>query len=194
MPPHPIPPLPAEIAGAATPEAAAARLGAWLGLAGPAPAEATRRALADPRFALALAGARNLPGMRDALLAGALAVPPAAAAPPRGAARTAAKAAGAVLKWGMDGLRPAAPWVIERRLAACAACPNQAPAPETLVYRGARVVAGKDARICTLCGCLTNTKAAISTELCPGRDPADPARSRWGEPWTPPEEHPEGPW
>jgi hypothetical protein len=183
--------LPAEIADAASPEEAAARLGAWLGLAGPAPADATRRALDEPRFAQALAGARNLPEMRDALLAGTLAVP--APRPPSGA-RAVAKAAGAVLKWGMEGLRPTAPWVLERRLAACAACPNQAPAPETLVYRGARVVVGKDARICTLCGCLTNTKAAISTELCPDRDPADPTRSRWGEPWVPLEEHPEGPW
>ena len=192
--------MPAEIAGAASPEEAAARLGAWLGLAGPAPTAATRRALDDPRFALALAGSRNLPEMRDALIAGTLAVPPEApppspALPPaRPALRAVAKAAGAVLKWGMDGLRPAAPWVIERRLAACAACPNQAPAPKTLVYRGIQVVAGKDARICTLCGCLTNTKAAISTELCPDRDPTAPSLSRWGEPWTPPEDHPAGPW
>ena len=190
--------LPAEIADAASPEEASARLGAWLGLAGPAPAAATRRALAEPRFALALAGARNLPEMRDALLNGTLAVPPAApprapATPPSGP-RAVAKAAGAVLKWGMEGLKPSAPWVIERRLAACAACPNQAPAPDTLVYRGAQVVVGKDARICTVCGCLTNTKAAIATELCPDRDPVDPARSRWGDPWVPPQQHPEGPW
>jgi hypothetical protein len=102
------------------------------------------------------------------------------------AAKLAAQAAGTVLKWGMEGLRQSDPWVIERRLAACAACEYRAPAPDTLVYRGAKVLAGKDSEICTICHCLLNTKAAISTEHCPEKDPDDPALSRWGEPWVTP--------
>lgn len=182
-----------EVASAATIEEAAARLGALLELEGPAPLAATRRALADPDFARALVGVRKLPAVRDRLLVGGVRAGPASGtAPP--AALSAIHAAGAVLKWGMEGLRPARPWVIERRLAACNACEFQAAAPDTLVYRGAKVVVGKDAKICTVCTCLTNTKAALSTERCPRRDPRDPERSRWGEPWVDPSEHPDGPW
>ncbi|WP_340108941.1 hypothetical protein [Pikeienuella sp. HZG-20] len=192
-----------EVAAAATIEEAAARLGALLELDGSAPLPATRRALRDPDFARALIGVRKLPAIRDRLLAGEVQVSaaPTSAAPtsanaprPPSAAQSVVHAAGAVLKWGMEGMRPAKPWVIERRLAACNACEFQADAPDTLIYRGAKVVVGKDAKICTVCACLTNTKAAISTERCPKRDPEHPELSRWGEPWTDPAEHPDGPW
>ena len=178
-----------EVASAATIEEAAARLGALLEMDGPAPIPATRRALEDPDFARALVGMRKLPAVRDRLLAGKF-----RAAAPASATGSVLKAAGAVLKWGMEGLRPAKPWVIERRLAACNACEFQAEAPDTLVYRGAKVAVGKDAKICTICNCLTNTKAAISTESCPEPDPERPELSRWGEVWTDPAGHPDGPW
>lgn len=181
--------LPETIRDAESPAEAEARLGALLGLPGPAPAAATARARADPRFARALLGLRRLPDLRDRLLAdpGNAAYDPAAPATaprpaPPAAPALAAKAAGAVLKWGMAGFEHPAPWVIERRLAACAACPHRVPAPPTLVWRGISRATGKDARICALCHCLVNTKAAIASETCPDRDPADPARSRWGEP------------
>lgn len=173
---------------------AAERLGRELGLEGPAPAVATRRALADSDFARALRAVRKMPELRDQMLAApetarirsveAARSVPASVPPPPSSAKLAAKAAGAVLKWGMDGLKPAQPWVIERRLAACAACEFQVPAPDTLVYRGTKVVAGKDAKICVRCHCLTNTKAAISTENCPEKDPQNPSFSRWQEPWV----------
>lgn len=184
--------LPDEIVNAPSLAEAAERLGAHLGLDGPAPQDATRRALDDPGYAKALLGLRKLPDLRDRLLAQPAAHRLADDAP--SSLGLAAKAAGSVLKWGMEGLRPAEPWVIERRLAACNSCEFQAPAPDRLVYRGVEVATGKDARICTACHCLTNTKAAISTELCPEMDPDNPGLSRWGEPWVPPEEHPKGPW
>ena len=184
------PTLPDEVTRAATIAEASERLGALIGLAGPAPEPATRRALAEPLFARALMATRKMPALRDRFLASAAAE----AKGTPGAAALAAKAAGATLKWGMAGLKPAEPWVIERRLAACAACEFQAPAPDTLVYRGARVATGPDAKICTVCHCLTNTKAALSTERCPKQDPEDATRSRWGEPWVDPADHPEGPW
>ena len=180
--------LPPEVTEAPTIEEAARHLGAALLLEGPAPIGATRRALGDPQFAKVLVATRKMPLVRDKLLS-----EPETAPVPSGGT-LARKAAGSVLKWGMAGMKPAAPWVIERRLAACVACEHQTPAPNTLVYRGAKVAVGKDAMICTLCHCLTNTKAAISTEHCPGQDPDDPGLSRWGEPWVPPEDHPEGPW
>ena len=111
--------LPDDIRAAATPEEAARRLGAALGLGGPAPIPATERALADPLFARALWATRKLPAMRDRMLADpTTAKVGAAPSETPSAAKLAGKAAGAVLKWGMDGLRHAEPWVIERRLAA----------------------------------------------------------------------------
>lgn len=183
-----------EIAHAPSIDEAARRLGERLNLGGPAPIAATRRAVNEPLFARALLATRKLPGIRDRLLAAPHASRVGGASQPPSSGEVAAKAAGSVLKWGMAGLRPAEPWVIERRLAACNGCEHQAPAPDTLIYRGVRVAVDKDAKICTLCHCLTNTKAAISTERCPDPDPADPTRSRWGETWVPPEQHQQGPW
>jgi hypothetical protein len=185
-------PLPDDVLDAGSVEDAAARLGEHLGLDGAAPLAATRRALDDPLYARALWSSRKLPELRSQLVAAAVAEAERARPPSSGV--LAAKAAGSVLKWGMEGLRHAEPWRIQRRLAACARCEFRAPAPNTLIYRGAKVVAGKDAKICTACHCLINTKAALATERCPERDPSDPSVSRWGEPWVPPEEHPEGPW
>jgi len=184
--------LPAHFHASASVEEAAETLGKVLGLDGAAPADAARKALDDPLFARALWAARKFPDLRDRLLQQPAAMRVNAAAP--SSAATVKKAVGGLLKWGMEGLKPAPPWVIERRLAACNSCTFQAPAPETLVYRGAKVVVGKDARICTSCNCLTNTKAAISTERCPERDPENPELSRWGEPWVDPKDHPQGPW
>lgn len=184
--------LPSDIHEAESLEIAASKLGAALGLDAAAPEAATRKALDDALYARALWASRNVPTLRDHLLGQPEATRMNASAPSTGA--LVKQAVGSVLKWGMEGLKPAEPWVIERRLKSCNACPFQAPAPDTLIYRGAKVVVGKDSKICTSCHCLTNTKAAISTEHCPERDPGDPALSRWGEPWLPPEEHPKGPW
>jgi hypothetical protein len=192
--------LPDDIRTAPSEEVAAQRLGTLLGLAKPAPLAATRRALKDPLFARALITARKIPAVRDQLL---IAPDTARIAPasgldtphtPSSSARIVAKAASATLKWGMEGLRHAEPWVIERRLAACNDCEFQDDAPDTLVYRGAKVVVGKDAKICKRCHCLTNTKAALSTEHCPERDTKNPALSRWGEPWVDPKELSGWPW
>jgi hypothetical protein len=195
--------LPDDIRNAASLEEAAARLGALLGLDHPVPLPAARRALADAPFARALLTSRKLAAIRDQMLAAPETVriapssEPRARAPfsaPSPSARILAKAAGTVLKWGMAGLSHAEPWVIERRLAACNGCEFQADAPDTLLYRGVQVVVGKDARICTRCRCLTNTKAALATEHCPERDPANPELSRWGAPWVDPETLSGWPW
>lgn len=180
--------LPAEIVDADTLEEAALRLGILLELPTAAPLAATRRALDQPEYARGLVASRKIPTLRDRLLAAA------DPAPVPSSAGLIGKAASSVLKWGMDGLRPAEPWVIQKRLAACQRCEFLAPAPDSLVYRGAKVAVGPNARICTSCHCLVNTKAAISTEKCPEPAPGDPAQSRWGEPWVAPSEHPEGPW
>ncbi|MEM8629765.1 MAG: hypothetical protein AAGF74_00880 [Pseudomonadota bacterium] len=168
----------------------AAQLGRDLGLDGPIPVQAAQRALLDPDYVRAVLAVRFIPRLRDQFLNNPetarvrgkadRSIP---ADPKRSSAAIATKAAGAVLKWGMDGLEVAQPWVIERRLAACNACEFNAPAPDSLLYRGAKVVVGQDAKICTKCDCLTNTKAAISSENCPEKDPKDPTMSKWQEPW-----------
>lgn len=186
-----------DLRAAASLEDAAARLGDALGLDGPAPLAATRRALADAQFATAVFALRNMAPQRDQMLAAphsARITGQGRASAPPSSAQVLAKAAGAVLKWGMEGLQHAQPWVIERRLAACNSCEHQAPAPDRLIYRGAKVVVGQDAKICTLCHCLTNSKAALASEHCPARDARDPAQSRWGEPWVDPSEHPTWLW
>jgi hypothetical protein len=197
--------LPDGIHNAPSPEVAAERLGVLLGLDAPAPLAATRLALEDRLFARALLATRMLPEVRDQLLAtpgtahiaghpdiGGTQAPTSTHSP--SSIQLTTKAASAVLKWGMDGLRHAKPWAIERRLRACNACDFQVEAPDTLVYRGAKVVVGKNAKICTQCHCLINTKAALATEHCPEQDPTDTTQSRWGEPWLAPEHHPTGPW
>lgn len=176
------PVLPKEVVEASSIEEAARRLGTAIDLPGSAPLAATRRALSDPFYARALMATRKFPAIRDRFLS----EPVTTSGETPSAAALASKAAGGVLKWGMEGLRPAEPWIIRRRLAACGTCEFQAPAPNTLIYRGARIAVGEGATICRSCHCLINTKAALSTERCPERDPADPSRSRWGEPWIGP--------
>ena len=183
------PALPSDIRSADSLELAAEKLGHFLGLPDAAPLEATRRALDEPRYALALMASRKMPEVRNRLLETGL--------PAGGGTSGAAvvgKAARGILKWGADGLRMAEPWVIQKRLAACEACELNVPAPDTLVYRGARVAVGPGARICDSCKCLIKTKVALSTEHCPERDRDDAEMSRWGEPFVAPEEHPAGPW
>ncbi len=176
--------LPQEILEAPTLEDAARLFGILLELDTAAPVAATQRAINDPRYARALIGTRKLPHIRNKLLSETKPTTP----------QLIRKASESVLKWGMEGMKPATPWVIERRLAACNACDHQVPAPETLIYRGAKVAVGKDAKICEACDCLTNTKAAIETERCPVRDPDNPELSKWGEHWVSPKDHPKGPW
>ena len=190
--------LSAAITTATSLEEAATNLGAELGLTGPAPLAATKRALDEPLYARALLGLRKNPTLRDQFLSSPgtakISAPTEASQATPSAMALAKKATASVLKWGMDGLKPAAPWVIARRLEACNSCEFQKPAPDTLVYRGAKVVVGKDAKICASCDCLTNTKAAISTERCPEKNVNNPRLSRWDEIWVTPKDHPEGPW
>jgi len=191
--------LPATVTQAATLEDAAKALGEILELGGPAPEQATQRAIDNPVYAKALLAARKMPQVRNQLLIApetvSIATPDEKTAPRESSnLKAASKAAKAMLKWGAEGLRHSEPWVIERRLAACKACPHQEDAPDTLVYRGAKVVVGKDAKICAKCDCLTNTKAAMATEHCPEKDPENNDLSRWQEPWIDVSEDAKWPW
>lgn len=192
--------LPDNVRNAKTLSEAARLLGSYLELSGPAPEDATQRALDNPLYARALVTLRKMPELRDQVLQSAESLrvhgqpTEAAQSLAKKEKSVAAQAAGALLKWGMAGLEHAKPWQIETRLAACKTCSFLTDAPDDLIYRGAKVFVGKDAKICSSCRCLVNTKAALATEHCPERDPDDPNLSRWGEPYVLPEDHPKGPW
>lgn len=192
--------LPGAVTDATTLPEAAAALGDLLGLEKSAPLDATQRALDDRLYARALLSARNIPQLRQQLLMAPDTINIAPAAGEKRPATTssnlklAAKAAAAALKWGAEGLKHAEPWVIERRLAACNSCEFQADAPDTLMYRGVKVAVGKDAKICTQCECLTNTKAALATEHCPEKSTENPDLSRWQEPWLDTDKLSKWPW
>lgn len=192
--------LPEDVSQAPSLEIAAERLGQILGLKQPAPLNATQRALDNPLYARALLTARKMPAVRQQLLVApeTVNITPLAGIeskpPPASSLQIIAKSAAAVLKWGADGLKHAEPWVIERRLSACGRCEFQTDAPDTLIYRGAKVVVGKDAKICEQCACLTNTKAALAIEHCPEKDLANPELSRWQEPWVDTDKLSKWPW
>jgi len=170
--------------------AAAEELGRFLGLGEPANAAATARALADPKFARALAGTSKLPDLVQRLLHDPRneAFLTVHADQSDGVSQTlvlAGRAAGALASWTKDGLKRAGPDVIARRLDACGSCAFRAPAPDTMAFRAVRKVMGPDIEICSICSCVIRAKAAIPGETCPTQDPEDPGLSLWGEPWKP---------
>ncbi|MDS9469149.1 hypothetical protein RGQ15_16425 [Paracoccus sp. MBLB3053] len=179
--------LPDEITNSTSIERAAERLRELLHFEGSLPLAAVKKAIENERYATALMAMRKNPELLERLLA---------SAEPRNepSVGPATNAAKSILKWGMKGLEVAKPWIISKRLAACKTCPFEEPAPDGLSYRGAKLVVGQAARVCSVCGCLTNTKAAMAHEKCPEKDPANPDTSRWGEPWVAPDSKPRWPW
>lgn len=174
---------------AATFGEACEELGKLLELGGPAPAAPTARALADLKFATYLAATRKFPEWRDRLMNDPMNErfdPPTderiSEHAPASVAELFRKSAVALTKWGATGFQTVEPWILEHRRRACLSCEHLSNAPNTVAYQVAAVVAGDDKRICDLCGCLYAQKSAIPTERCPAADPADPTRSRWGDP------------
>jgi hypothetical protein len=173
-------------------------VGHALGLDRPVPGGVLRRAMVDSEFAHRLLVSRGSPGFLAALidepknqayeLPG---FPPdrldrtdgtvPGEATPRSNGELARRAAKALIGWGRAGFTQVDDQTYERRLDACRACPHLVQPPQKLVYRiGGR--GAEDPRICDLCGCVVTRKARLPREQCPGADPADPARTRWGEP------------
>ena len=174
------------------------RLGELINLDGPASASITRRAMADERFAFYLMFTKDSPELLKQLLEdprnrdfdGAPGDAPPAQATVRGADQgslaLAGKAVKALYNWGKAGFEAADEETIERRWAACRACAFMTDPPETMMYQGVKLLAGRGTKICGSCGCLINKKVAIPTERCPEQDPDDPTRSRWGDVWSAP--------
>ena len=174
------------------------RLGVALELDGPVPEEVFRRAIDDPPFAEDLLTCRGAPGFLQALfeapatrayarVAAGDGDAAAGAASEAGNRELVARAADAFVRWGRAGFSTVDETVLARREAACLACPHLRE-PTTTVQR---LVPGREAdrlgartgrRVCDLCGCTTSRKIRLPTESCPGRDPEDASRTRWGDP------------
>lgn len=182
-----------------------AELGRLLGLAGPVPDAVLRRALAEQVFVYHLFASAGRPEMLErffqapATLAYAEPTTSPAASPAEQASAPTAGQAGqadqgnldlartatkALAKWATSGFRRADPQVYERRLAACLGCDQLAEPPRSVLAKIAAPGAGDraDGMVCGACGCFVTRKAGLATESCPLPDPADPARTRWGDP------------
>jgi hypothetical protein len=166
-----------------------AEFGEQLGLADPVPGAVLRRAMVDKAFAHRLLVSRGSPAFLAALIEdpvnrryeivdAASAAAHDASTP--GNAELARRAATAVMTWGKAGFTHVGDDVFEARLAACEACPQLRDPPDRLAYK-IRARRNADMRVCGLCGCVVARKARMATETCPGADPADPSRNRWGQ-------------
>lgn len=166
-----------------------------VGLPGPLPAAALRRAMVEDRYCFALLAFRgNQARLRELVThpdnrAYELAedtpppTPPAPPPPNRSTAGLAAEAGKALNRWAASGFRTVDSETYTRRLAACAACPELVDPPVRWLYKVA-VVGADDDRVCGACGCVAARKARLVTEGCPRRDPERIGLSRWGEPST----------
>jgi hypothetical protein len=93
--------------------------------------------------------------------------------PPRqprrfGRAELAARAAGALVRWGKTGFAFVDDDVLRRRHAACSACPELTEREGT--------------RTCGLCGCRIEWKVRLTSESCPAPHDRLPGLTRWSEP------------
>lgn len=173
------------------------RLGAFLGLATPAPASVVRRAIVDTRFCRYLLTSRGRPGTLKVLFAdpanqqyaeapapdpeAAAAPAPARPATERSSFSLVMKAGAAVAKWGASGFARVDDATFEARFGACQRCDQLVAPPDKLLYK-VRLGARSDQRVCNACGCPAASKSKLPTEHCPLADPANPGLNRWGEP------------
>lgn len=152
------------------------RLGEILGLGEPVAEEVFAAAMQDQTYARNLLATREEPELLSHLLAN----PPAVREEPSALALT-GRAAQALMRWARTGFTVLDEQSYQRRLAACAACPNQIEARRhPKLYRW--VTDGERPKVCGLCGCAIAKKARMSSEQCPGEDPKRPGFNRWGQP------------
>ncbi|HEY5197948.1 MAG TPA: hypothetical protein VIJ51_13070 [Solirubrobacteraceae bacterium] len=175
------------------------QVGRWLGIGRPVSREVLVATLADPAYRRRMAFARRTPEALEWLLARPPALPASAARMvgdgldqetladdpedllDQSTSALVKRAGGSLMRFVAGGFATVDDETRERRWAACRACPHLADAPQAGVHRLTRVVR-PEAKVCGLCGCLAAAKVRAAHEHCPGQDPADPARTRWGEP------------
>jgi hypothetical protein len=174
-----------ELRDAATEDELAARLGGYLGLEGPLPRAALRRAVVDERFARYLVSSRGRPDHLALLLtdrrneryAGRDAAPVRVEPSTR---ELVAKAGRAAARWARRGFETVDAETFEARFAACQACEHLIDPPDKVVYK-VRLSPHSDPRICGACGCVAIRKARLPDERCPVADADRPGVNRWGQ-------------
>lgn len=172
---------------------ARAELRAVLGLEREVPVAVARRAVLDPVYLHRLLVSRSSRPMLERILADPgnarfdTRPPPEDAgapqppAPEHSTGELARKAAGALAGWAKAGFALASLETVEKRLAACEACPHLAAAGAQLAYR-LLPGGGERKSVCSLCGCVVRHKAKLPNESCPDADPRRPGFTRWGDP------------
>ncbi|MGX1787138.1 hypothetical protein ACWIGM_10390 [Bosea sp. NPDC055332] len=160
------------------------QLGALLGLDEAVPVEVLTRAHADDRYATYLLRSRGHPELLTMLFGKAAESQPTSQAAPQvelSNSELLRKAGSAALKWAASGFKRIEPDVLERRNAACHACPYLKAAPDRILYK-VTLSAQSDQRVCGACGCTASRKASLPDESCPMEHPEHPGFTRWHEP------------
>jgi hypothetical protein len=84
-------------------------------------------------------------------------------------------------RWAGGGFKKLSKVQIEKRRAACAACPYRSTSNEDrLLYKVAKAVVG-DNSTCSKCGCMLEGKIKLPEESCPMPHPSIAGLNRWGE-------------
>jgi hypothetical protein len=180
------------------------RLGELINLGEPASDAVTRRAMNDERFVFYLMMTKDSPELLRQILDDPRTatydrpdvpvaekgleetrtasdhdkMPP---APAHSTAELIGRAGASLLKWSKAGFKAADEGTIQRRWAACRACEFLVDPPQTLLYQGVKLIAGKDVKVCAACGCAANKKIALPSESCPRPHADNPQLTRWGE-------------
>lgn len=168
------------------------KLGRFLGLDAPVSQDVFETVIDNPTYATALFTARTAPVFRDHLLARPDSCerryerspePEEAAHASFSNGALLAKAAKSFIAWGRSGFKTADDALYKARLAACNACEHHIVPERKLSYQLAAALTGTkaDRKVCGLCGCVTEAKARLEDERCPGQDPKRPGFSRWGD-------------
>lgn len=155
-----------------------------LGLDRPVPVSLFLRAANEPEFRDRLfAHAHDLPGLEPLLaMAGKDGEPADHGARQPSTSQLVGAALKAFWSWAGTGFGIVPGDIYRRRISACRACPFYGQRSHSTAYAIASLWAD-DTRVCSLCGCVMSAKARLPKQSCPSRDPEDPARSRWGEPY-----------
>jgi hypothetical protein len=98
------------------------------------------------------------------------------------------RASKSLYSWAQTGFRKV-PWeILEKREAACLACPNLTEPTHILQKMSTSSTikneTGKRAgnKACKICGCAVKNKMKVATDTCPQEAPNNPGYNRWGEP------------
>jgi hypothetical protein len=169
-------PSPTRTFASAAPSIATARseFARLLGLDAPVDDGVLQAALDDESYASGLLDSRRDPAMLQRLLASPPALPQDDAKPPS-AFLLARRATFALARWARTGFATVDTVQLERRQAACRACPHrEAPAVER---DAPRTTVAQALGSCGLCGCPLARKTRMASERCPDTH----TLNRWGE-------------